>query len=321
MLVPHVALRALLLVGLAMTACSQPRELEPRPSTWYEIVAQEPDASVTDAAMRSRLIASGLPWKVRDLATGIELVLILPGEFWMGSPAEEAGRDEREGPRHRVRLTQPYYLGTTEVTQEVWHKLMGDNPAFFPGTGHPIESVNLIRIEEFLVRVNSVGAAVAPPMRLPTEAEWEYAARAGTTGPYSFDEPISLDKVRYLDGVSHSAVVRDGKLEIEWQIPPSEDYRVSTWPVGTTPPNPWGLYETHGNLAEWTADRYEAAAYAGRTGVMVDPFLAPAPDDPQVLRGGTWYDRAHLVRLAARAEGGRIARSNRIGFRVARSAL
>ena len=284
----------------------------------WEVVQEQPGSDLRDPVMRARIEASGHPWKVRDATTGIEMVLVLPGEFLMGSPTSEAGRGEDEGPQHRVRLTRPFYLGVTEVSQAEWKRLMGPTPTFFEGEDRPIDPP-LRDVESFLEKAHAGAPAGIPPLRLPTEAEWEYACRAGTDGPWHFDGVIEHDRVNHNDGdVEHAAVV-DGRLEVTWRRQPSPDCRMATAAVGTLEANAFGLHDMHGSLWEWCSDRYDARAYASRGALTVDPFCVPAPGDLRVLRGGSWYDRLELCRSAVRDAGGPEVRSNRIGFRVARS--
>ena len=162
-------------------------------------------------------------------------------------------------------------------------------------------------------------------MRAPTEAEWEYACRAGTTGPFGFEGPVGHDVLNFNDGVVKSPYVDgklkvvDGKLEVEWETPPSPGCRMTTAAAGSLPPNAWGLHEMSGNLWEWTADKYSPAAYSGRGPVTVDPIQRPEGNEAHTLRGGDWYKSARYSRSAARDLGGPGTRSNRIGFRVART--
>ncbi len=110
---------------------------------WYAVVSQRPGPEVTDATMRRKIEESGQPWKVRDGATGIEMVLVMPGEFLMGSPESEPGRNPDEGPQHRMRLTKAYYLGVAGVTQAQWQRLMGPTHSFFVGESKPIDPTPL----------------------------------------------------------------------------------------------------------------------------------------------------------------------------------
>jgi len=268
--------------------------------------------------MRRRIQDSGHPWKVRDLDTGIEMVLVMPGEFVMGSPDSEPGRKSDEGPQHRVRLTRAFYLGATEVTQAQWRRLMGPFSTFFQGDHRPIDP-SCDDVRGFLAKANATLPPGVQPLRLPTEAEWEYSCRAGNTGPFAFEGPIRQALVNFNDGDVERAVVVDGKLEVTWLTPPSPQCRMATAPAGSLPPNAWGLHEMQGNLWEWTADRYSPDAYEGRSPIAVDPFTPAGAGDLRTLRGGSWYDNPRYCRAAARDRGAASTRSNRIGFRVART--
>ena len=290
---------------------------------WYEVVARRPGPEVSDPVMRRRIEESGHPWKVRDRATGIEMVLVLPGEFLMGSAESEAGRGSDEGPQHRVELTRAYYLGTTEVTQAQWRRMMGPLTSFWEGDELPMDP-SLEDLRDFLAKANAGNAPGAEPLRLPTEAEWEYACRAGSTGPFHFDAPIAHELVNFNDGeVRHAVVVAPGQLQVEWNRPPSPGCRMATAPAGSLPPNAWGLHEMHGNVQEWCADRYLAAGYPGRGERTVDPLVEVGdPDDENelhVVRGGSWYENARDCRAANRDFASPRTRSNRIGARLARS--
>lgn len=298
-----------LLLPLLLGACSAVPDR-------YEVLANDPGPAVTDPAMRAAILASGQPWKVRDRESGIELVLVMPGEFVMGSPEGEPGRKPHEGPQRRVRLTRPYYLGEAGVTQAEWRRVMGEVDSFFPGDDLPIDP-SYDQVEQFLRRANAAGG---PALRLPTEAEWEYACRAGSDGPHPFDGEITQALVNHNDGQVARAVVVDGRLEVDWLVPASAECAMRTVPARSLPPNAWGLHEMLGNLWEWTADRYQKQGYPrGDGSVVVDPFDQPFEGDLHALRGGSWYDGPTACRSAARDGGARHTRSNRIGLRVARS--
>lgn len=294
------------------------------PEAWYDVVSRQPGPEVSDAAMRRKLEASGHPWKVRDRATGIELVLVMPGEFLMGSPQSEPGRNADEGPRHRVRLTKAFYLGATEVTQAQWRRTTGSDRGSFVADDKPADG-SWDDLQVFLSAANAELPIGTEPLRAPTEAEWEYACRAGTTEPFSFAGPPRHDLMNFNDGVVESAYIDgelkvvDGRLQVLWETPASPDCRMTTAAAGSLPPNAWGLHEMHGNLCEWTADAYVRDAYASRGALTVDPFEQPMDEQSHTLRGGDWYASAIHSRSAVRDEGGTHARSHRLGFRVART--
>jgi formylglycine-generating enzyme required for sulfatase activity len=316
-------LRHLPIASFALVACCSSPSVQPSTppaGEWYEVIAQRPGVAVTDLAMRQKIKASGLPWKVRDRTTGIEMILVMPGEFLMGSPQAELGRFENEGPQHRVRLTKAFYLGATEVTQRQWQRLMGPSYNFFEGESKPRDA-SWELIQGFLDNVNARHPAGHAAMRLPTEAEWEYACRAGSSGPFNFEQSIWHSLVNFCDGDAESARVVDGKLIVKWTTPPAPECPVSTVDAGSLPPNAWGFHEMHGNLLEFCADMYSASGYAvdDLNGVTIDPFEKATRDDARTLRGGSWYDSARYCRSSVRDAGGPSVRSNRIGFRVIRS--
>jgi formylglycine-generating enzyme required for sulfatase activity len=288
-------------------------------ASWYEVVHFAPGPAVSDPGMRTKIEQSGLPWKVRDRATGIEMLLIMPGEFLMGSPESEPGRKADEGPQHRVRITQPYYLGSAEVTQAQWTRFMELPQTFVAGHDIPV-TPSWDGVQSYLAKANASLTQSSHPLRLPTEAEWEYACRAGTIGAYNFAGPIEQSLVNFNDGEVKRSVVVDGKLEIEWTRPPSESCPMSITAVAMLPPNAWGLHDMHGSLWEWCFDWNSPHGYPATESVRVDPVVTLDVDGRRILRGGSWYDTARYQRAAARDSGGPHVESQRIGVRFARSA-
>ena len=227
---------------------------------------------------------------------GMKLRLIPAGEFMMGSPATESGRSDNET-QHRVTLTKPFYLGVTEVTQEQYQKVMGTNPSQFQGPQNPVEKVSWTDAVEFCGKLSAMPAekTAGHVYRLPTEAEWEYACRSGTTTAYSFgDDASRLGDYGWFKGNSDS----------------------STHPVGEKKPNAWGLYDMHGGVWEWCQDRY--GAYP--SGSATDPTGATSGSF-RVLRGGGWINGARGCRSAIRYWGTPEGRGNDLGFRVLRSSI
>jgi len=215
---------------------------------------------------------------------------IPPGRFLMGSPKDEVRRHADEQ-QHWVTLTRGFWLGETAVTQREWEAVMGENPSRFKGEQHPVDSVSWNDCAEFLKR--------APlELRLPTEAEWEYACRAGTQTPFSFGENITTDQVNY-DGNSPYPGGAKG------------EYRRKTVPVRSLPPNEWGLYEMHGNTWEWCSDRYDNYP----TKEQRDP-VGPETGIYRVLRGGSWLNCAWYCRSAQRLGTLPNYRWNDLGFRL-----
>jgi len=262
--------------------------------------ADEAKRRQVEASERLRLPVE----KAVDLGDGVvlELVLIPAGSFRMGSPANEAGRwGDQEGPVHRVRITRPFYIGRHEVTQEVWEKVMGTNPSNFKGAKNPVEGVSWDDCQEFLKKLNALPHPHPSPVgrgsqgeglfRLPTEAQWEYACRAGT-------------KTRFCSGDADA-----GLAEYAWCNANSGS---TTHPVGTRKPNAWGLHDLHGNVWEWCGDWY--GEYGGGWMPKQDP-TGPATGSGRVLRGGSWLNPPTICRSSNRYRLGPAGRYS-LGFRV-----
>jgi formylglycine-generating enzyme required for sulfatase activity len=221
------------------------------------------------------------PGPVRTVspAPGVEFAFawIPPGTYARGSEPGEAGRDADEGPRHEVTLTRGFLLGVHEVTQAQWTAVMGRNPAVFrrgaDAPRRPVESVSWDDCQRFLAALNRRDAG---RFRLPTEAEWEYAARAGTTTRYPWGD----------DPAGHATHAHG------WAN--SRSYAI-THPVGTKAANVWGLHDLHGNVWEWCSDWY--GPYAA--GPQLDP-TGPGTGRERVFRGGSWYDFPPSLRSANR---------------------
>lgn len=220
---------------------------------------------------------------------GMSFIRVEPGRFMMGSPPYEGERESNET-LHEVTLTQAYYLQTTPVTQAQWHEVMGQNPSDFKGAELPVENVSWNDIvTQFLPRLNQRGEG---NYRLPTEAEWEYATRAGSTQAYG-----QRDDASHLD--SHA-----------WY---NNNSNFQTQPVKQKKPNPWGFYDMHGNIWEWCADWYgEYGNEAER-----DP-QGPPSGQGRVMRGGSWFCSAGECRAATRGYMPPETRIRLIGFRLVR---
>jgi formylglycine-generating enzyme required for sulfatase activity len=271
----------------------------------------------------SPLPGQGAPEFITTKVGQIQLKRIPAGEFLMGSPDDDKDAYDNEKPQHRVQITRPFYLGVYEVTQAQYEAVRGNNhPSYFSAAGggkdkvagqstdrHPVENVSWLSAVRFCNKLSElegvkpfyqiVGEAVSVPdwkgpgYRLPTEAEWEYACRAGSTTRYSFgDDPASLGDHGWFDGNSGSM----------------------THPVGQKTANGFGLHDMHGNVWEWCWDGYGGKYYVE----------SPA-DDPagvlgasgRVFRGGRWYDSPRLCRSASRNWSGPGYRYNFLGFRLA----
>jgi formylglycine-generating enzyme required for sulfatase activity len=214
---------------------------------------------------------------------GMKLVLIPKGTFQMGSPIEEAGADDDEE-QHQVTISNDYYLGVTEVTQGQYEKVMGTNPSYFQkrvirksdSSMYPVEQVSWEDAVKFCKKLSDLPEekAAGRVYRLPTEAEWEYACRAGSKTAYSFGEGSkSLGDYAWFDGNSNN----------------------QTHPVGEKKANAWGLYDMHGNVWEWCSDWY--GEYP--KGAVSDP-VGPREGSYRVFRGGCWLNVAADCRSACR---------------------
>ncbi|MBL8228343.1 MAG: SUMF1/EgtB/PvdO family nonheme iron enzyme [Bryobacterales bacterium] len=228
-------------------------------------------------------------------ASAIRFRYIPPGSYLRGSPASEAGRD-RDEVQHRVTITRGFYMAVHEVTQEQWRGLMGSNPAVFqqPVEGEdplqrPVEFVSWNDCQRFLAKLNALGEG---RFRLPTEAEWEYAARAGSQTRFWWG-----DGVRDSDNQKHA-----------WAN--SRSY-ATTHPVGMKPSNAWGLFDMSGNVWEWCSDWY--GPYP--EGDQVDP-KGPPQGKERVFRGGSYYDFPVSLRSANRHRHAPEARYTAIGLRL-----
>ncbi len=223
---------------------------------------------------------------------GLQFVQIPSGEFEMGSPGQEMGRGRDESP-HRVRITRPFEMSIHEITQEQFEFVMGTNPSHFKGPNHPVDQVTWEEAVKFCDTLSQISRRQGSEygFRLPTEAEWEYACRAGSTTMFHFgDDPSRLgDYAWFLDNSGET-----------------------THPVGQKNPNAWGLYDMHGNVFEWCQDFYFERAVAS-----VDP-QGPRKGVDRILRGGAWYNAPRFQRSANRGQKGPQHRDHGYGFRVVR---
>ncbi|MCT7949960.1 bifunctional serine/threonine-protein kinase/formylglycine-generating enzyme family protein [Ancylothrix sp. C2] len=229
---------------------------------------------------------------------GLEMVAIQGGTFMMGSPETEAIRESDESPQHQVTV-KPFYLGKYPVTQAQWQAVMGNNPSNFIGNNRPVETVSWDDAVQFCQKLSQL---TGRNYRLPSEAEWEYACRAGTSTPFYFGETITPDLVNY-----------DGNYPYAWA--PKGKYREQTTDVGSFPPNAFGLYDMHGNVWEWCLDVW----HQNYNGAPKDGSAWEAGGNSQyrLRRGGSWDRNARSCRCANRVRHQPGDRWSSSGFRVA----
>ncbi len=236
----------------------------------------------------------------RKNSIGMEFVRIPSGEFMMGSPTSEKGRKDDEI-QHRVTISRDFYLGKYEVTQGQWKAVMGNNPSLFSSCGDdcPVEKVSWDNVQEFIKKLNAKNEGT---YRLPTEAEWEYAARAGTTTPFGIGDGNNLSSSEAnFNGDYPYGNAAKGKCLCK------------TVAVGSYQPNAWGLYDMHGNVDEWIQDWYGAYSSSAQT----NPTGASTDSSP-IRRGGSWLDIAASLRSAARSSVVPSFRNGNVGFRLIR---
>jgi formylglycine-generating enzyme required for sulfatase activity len=217
-------------------------------------------------------------------AIGAQFVLIVPDTFMAG--------DEQSASRHQVTISKPFYIQTTEVTQGQWKKVMGDNPSSFKDCGDdcPVENVSWLMAQGFIRKLNQTEGT--NKYRLPTEAEWEYVCRAGTTTKYSFGNGVE-------------------------ELPDYAWYNINsanrTHPVAQKKPNSWGLYDMHGNVWEWCMDWHDDYP----SGAVTDP-RGPSSSQHRVMRGGSWPNNPATLTSAFRGQDYPVIQSSDIGFRLVR---
>jgi formylglycine-generating enzyme required for sulfatase activity len=219
----------------------------------------------------------------------------------MGSPLTEQQRVVAEDSQHTVTI-QSFFMGKFAVTQEQYQAIMGDNPSNFSGAKRPVEKVTWDNATEFCSRLSYITGRI---YRLPSEAEWEYASRAGTTSPFYFGETITTDLANY-----------DGNYT--YGSEPKGEYRQQTTEVGTFPPNAFGLYDMHGNVWEWCQDNwhdnYDNAPNDGSV------WMNEHEKNSRVRRGGSWYIYPWVCRSAYRSRYIYTNKNDDVGFRVVVSA-
>jgi formylglycine-generating enzyme required for sulfatase activity/predicted Ser/Thr protein kinase len=233
--------------------------------------------------------------------TSLEMVAIPGGTFMMGSPETEEGRYDSESPQHRVTVA-PFFMGKYPITQEQYEAVMGNNPSDFKGKKRPVEQVSWDDANEFCQKLSQ---KTGKKYRLPSEAEWEYACRAGTTTPFHFGETITTDVANYDGNYTYASA-------------PKGVYRQKTTDVGSFPANNFGLYDLHGNVWEWCADIW----HENYNGAPSDGSIWESGGDntQRLLRGGSWCILPRNCRSADRYGDNPDSRDDIIGFRLVLSA-
>lgn len=281
--------------------------------TWsLQYEPNHPEFPVRQARLQELLARGMQPVRPRvKLAPEIEFAWIAPGTFLMGSPLSEAKRQDNEV-QHRVTLTQGFWMGVTPITQEQWQTVTGTNPSHFSRKGHgqqevasisdadlaryPVEMISFNMAEAFCDRLSQEWDC---RVRLPTEAEWEYACRAGTTTPYHFGNILNATQANC-----------DGNYNYGGPVGP---YRAQPCPVGSFAPNAWGLYDMHGNVREWCQDQYRSDP---ESLPEVDPISTEVTPGHHLPRGGSWFATAWYCRSATREHAGDGSPTSRMGLRL-----
>ena len=282
-------------------------------SSHVKDTAQSPTINQKDTAqsppinqVESQSIGKSTPSSFTN-AYDMTFVWIKPGRFMMGSPKDELGRDNDEN-LHEVELTKGYYMQTTEVTQGQWETVMGKNPSNFKACGKdcPVETVSWDDVQEFIKRLNQLEEKNGFVYRLPTEAEWEYAARAGTKTVYNYGNKDSCENMNYENDPGSSEVkcveyIKSKGLPVD-----------STVPVKNYSSNDWGLYDMHGNVWEWCQD-----VYGDYPKNFVRDPIGLSSGGPRFCRGGSWCSYARSCRSAYRNRYEPGLRDIYLGFRAA----
>jgi formylglycine-generating enzyme required for sulfatase activity len=284
---------------------------EPAVPSWATLIEAAPNPDVVwDDDLRGAILATGYAWRVKDTATQIEMLLIPPGTFQMGCSASNAyGCNSSENPVHTVSLTNAFYMGRYEVTQAQWQARMGSNPSYFQSASsqvpaaqvpnRPVDTVSWNTIQGFLAQTG---------MRLPTEAEWEYAYRAGTTTAFHGYTGKFHGYTGNPSGTNDDNLVGN----IAWYNANSNG---QTRPVGGKLPNGYGLHDMSGNVWEWVNDWYGSTYYSSSP--QNNP-TGPASGSSRVVRGGSWTNFTDNLRASSRYFVTPDLASGNIGFRVAR---
>ena len=281
--------------------------------TWATVLEWAPDAAVvTDANLRAAIVASGFAWRVRDNSANIEMLLVPAGTFTMGCSASTSwGCGSDESPTHQVTLTQAFYMGKTEVTQAQWTAKMGSNPSYFvPANGYSSDTTKPVeQVSWNMIASGSTSFMGLTGLRLPTEAEWDYAYRAGTTTafhsypdqPTGFNDDSLLGNIAWYSGNNGAS---------------SGSSTYGTKAVGGKFANALGLHDMAGNVYEWCQDWYGSTYYASSP--LTNP-TGPTTGSSRLLRGGRWINVSDDCRASWRLYFTPGGLDIGVGFRVVRT--
>ena len=291
---------------------TSPRRPSRREAAWIERLGWAADGGVDPYGRWASFEVDGVVQRMR---------WIVPGRFMMGSPETEDGRWSAEGARHEVTLTEGFWMADTPCTQELWRAVMRENPSRFKSPRRPVEQVSWEDCQEFFERLNAQLPQIA--VRLPTEAQWEYACRAGTEAATWLgdlrilgenDAPL-LDSIAWYGGNSGVRFdLENGADSSGWSNKQYPHSRAGTHGVGLKRANPWGLYDMLGNVYEWCSDWWEDSYVEDSA---IDP-IGPSEGAERVIRGGSWLDGARSVRAAYRVGYPPGGRDSVLGFRLSR---
>jgi formylglycine-generating enzyme required for sulfatase activity len=273
-----------------MNKRNSPDNVNPRPMPkMTKPTLKRPPAPRSSDDLRAKILA--------ELSSSF--VKIPAGEFMMGS---KNGNDN-EKPVHRVRISRPFEMGKYEVTQAQWEAVMGNNPSYFKGANLPVEIVSWNDVQQFIQKLNVRNDGYV--YRLPTEAEWEYACRAGTMTVFAFGDSLSSEQANFA-GMHPYGNAPKGK------------YLQRTVAVGSYQPNAWGLYDMHGNVWEWCQDWYSKNHDVQNPSLSTDP-IGPNSGTERVIRGGSWGNDAQDLRSTSRNGAGPNSSGTEVGFRLVRT--
>lgn len=296
-----IMLSAILAVMAAVAIAEEAKKAKEPNSTATATPKKESQASAAAEMQKKAAAAANMPLeKTVELGNEVNVVVVFipAGEFDMGSPMDELKRDSDEA-QHHIKLTKAFYIGKFEVTQLQYRVIMSENPSKFGGDKLPVENINWYEASRFLKKLSD---KTGMKFRLPTEAEWEYACRAGTTTAFNTGTTLDSDVANYDAGKPYANGIIGKYLE-------------RTTEVGSYPPNAWGLCDMHGNVWEWCSDVYDEDYY--KVTPLVDPKgPQKAEGGDRVIRGGAWNEYAYNCRSANREDRGPKADRSNIGFRV-----